>query len=123
MQLPITNYDVTTRDIIEILYGVVFVIFGLVFSIIIANIITGIISPKSKNINDKNINIFLLSMHIIIILLFLMFIRYLAEIFITNSLILTCVFSFVGPTIGISSLYLSQNFKSLVGLSSYIYKN
>jgi len=120
MQLPITNYDVSIRDITECIFGVLAVVFGILGSVIIANMITGLISSKTKNIDDKKINIFMLSMHIIIILLFVMFIRYIASQFITNSLILSSIFNFIGPTISLSSLYLSQNIKSLVGLISYM---
>jgi hypothetical protein len=120
MKLPFSEYDVTIRDLIEVVFGGVFVIFGIVGSVIISNTIIGLITSKQKNLDDRKLNIFILCIHIIIILIFTMLITYLAEQFITNPLILTSAFNFIGPTIGISSLYFGQNLIYFVNLSRYI---
>ena len=114
MKLPITHYEVTTRDIIETMVGSLLVIFGLIGSIIIANII---IYPIIKNSKNKHLNIFLLVIHIIIILVFIMLMRYLSSEFIQNTLILHSIFSFFGPIIAGSSLFFIYNVKEIVALS------
>jgi hypothetical protein len=48
MELPITNYDITCRDMIEVTFGALTIIFSLIGSIIIANIITKFISNNPK---------------------------------------------------------------------------
>ena len=117
MKIPITDYDVTIRDVCEIIIGVLFVIFGILGSGIISNKITGLMLSKSKQIDNRKINIFLLCIHIIIILLFIILIRYLLIKYITNIIVLDSIFSFVGPTIALSSLYFSQNLQILVSLT------
>ena len=49
MQIPITNYEITTRDILETIFGALFVVFGTIGSVIFANTITGLITNKPKN--------------------------------------------------------------------------
>ena len=114
MKIPITNYDITLRDLLETIFGSLIIIFGLVGSIVIANIIIGFVSNKNKYIDNRKINIFLLCIHIIFILLFVMLIRYTSAHIISNKLILDSIFSFFGPTIAISSLYFGYNIKSLL---------
>ncbi len=46
MQIPITNYDVTLRDLLETIFGSIIIIFGLVGSIVFTNIIIGLVSEK-----------------------------------------------------------------------------
>jgi len=116
MQLPITNYDVTTRDLLECIFGVLALVFGILGSIIIVNTITGLVSSKPKNVDDRKLNIFILCMHIVVILLCVMLVRYVLKKIITNSLILESIFSYFGPMIGLSSLYLSDNIKLFVNL-------
>ena len=123
MQIPVTNYEITNRDIIETIFGVLFVVFGILGSVIFANTITGLIATKSKNADDRKLNIFILCIHIINILVFVIFIRYLAAQYILNPLILASTFNFIGPTIALSSLYFGQNLKSLIGLTTYITTN
>ena len=117
MQIPITNYEITTRDILETIFGVLFVVFGTIGSVIFANTITGLLTNKSKNTDDRKISIFILCIHIINILIFIMLIKYLATQYILNPLILESIFNFVGPTIALSSLYFIQNLKSIVSLT------
>ena len=66
MNLPITNYEITSRDIIETIFGGLLVIFGLIGSIIFADII---LYPIITNSTNKNINIIILFIHIIVILI------------------------------------------------------
>ena len=115
IEIPITHYDITFRDIIETVFGSLLVIFGIVYSIVIANIITNTLFPNIKN--NKPLNIFILFIHIINILLFIMFIRYIADNTIYNKLIRESIFSFIGPTIAASSLYYISNIKSLIEIS------
>ena len=49
-----------------------------------------------------------------------MLIRYIASIHIANRLILDSTFSFIGPTIGISSLYYSSNLKLIISIITNI---
>ena len=114
MKLPITNYEVTSRDIIETIFGSLLVIFGLIGSIIIANIM---IYPITKNSKNMHLNIFLLFTHIIIILVFIMIVQYVSIQFIQNQLILNSIFSFFGPIIVGSSLFFMYNVKEIVALS------
>jgi hypothetical protein len=120
MQIPITKYEITYRDMIEVTFGSLTIIFGLIGSIIIANIITKFISQKPKNKENFNIIFSILCIHIIIILLFIMLIKYISKQFIKNSLILESINSFNGPVIGLSSFYFIQNLKSLVILVTNI---
>ena len=117
LEIPITHYEITNRDIIETIFGSLLVIFGLVGSIICANIITRIILTHPNYKNNTNINIFILFIHIIIILVFIMFIRYIAHEVIHNNLIRDSIFSFIGPVIGASSLYFSGNIQTLVNFT------
>jgi hypothetical protein len=114
MQIPITNYDVTLRDLLETIFGSIIIIFGLIGSIVFANIIIGLVKDKNKYIDNRKINIFLLCCHIIFILLFIMLIRYISLEIISNKLILESIFSFFGPTIAMSSLYFGYNIKSIL---------
>jgi len=114
MELPITHYKITTRDIIETIFGSLLVIFGLVGSIIIANML---LYPLINNSKYKHLNLFILFIHIIIILVFIMLIRYISAVFIENTLILHSIFSFFGPTIAGSSLYFIYNIKEIVASS------
>ena len=123
MDLPITHYEITRRDIIESIFGVLFVISGIIGSVVIANLITSLISNKQKDVNDKKINIMFLVIHILIIFYFVMLIKYLSKKYIHNPLILDSTSSFIGPTIALTSLYLSQNFKVLAGSLTYISTN
>jgi hypothetical protein len=75
-----------------------------------------IIFVKTKNKNDLQLNILCFFLHIIFILLFIMLIRYSASICIANRLILDSTFSFIGPTIAISSLYYSNNLKLIISI-------
>ena len=117
LEIPITHYDITLRDIIETIFGSLLVIFGIVGSIICANIITRVILGHPKYKTDTNLNIFILFIHIIIILLFIMFIRYIAGKTIQNNLIRDSIFSFIGPVIGVSSLYFISNLKTFIDMT------
>lgn len=114
MKLPITNYEVTSRDIIETIVGSLLVIFGLIGSIIIANIV---LYPITKNSKNRHLNFFLLFIHIIIILVFIMLIIYISTKYIKNQLILHSIFGFFGPIIAGSSLFFIYNVKEIVALS------
>ena len=124
MYLQITNYDITSRDIIDILLGTIVVIFGVIGSVICANIIIKLFFSNIKNINNIDniynikIIVFILFINIIIVLLFVMLVRYISKKVIYNSLILDSLFSFIGPTIAASSLYFSTNIKALVKLTT-----
>ena len=118
MELPITNYEITYRDIIEICIGSLIVIFSIVGSIICVNIVSSVLLTNNKS--DITLNIFCFFVHIIFILLFIMLIRYIASIHIANRLILDSTFSFIGPTIGISSLYYSSNLKLIISIITNI---
>jgi len=114
MQIPITNYDITLQDVYETVFGSIIIIFGLVGSIVLTNKIIGLVVNKNKNIDNRKINIFLFCIHIILILLFVMLIRYISKEIISNELILDSIFSFFGPTIAISSLYFAYNIKLIL---------
>jgi len=114
IQIPITNYDITLRDVYETIFGSIIIIFGLVGSIAFTNLIIGFVSNKNKYIDNRKINIFLLCLHIIFILLFVMMIIYISRHFIYNELIRDSIFSFIGPTIGFSSLYFGYNIKLIL---------
>ena len=111
MKLPITHYEITTRDIIEIIFGTLLVIFSLLGSIIIANLV---LLPIIKNSKNNHLNIFILCIHIIIIVLFIMLIRYIATQYIKNHLIRESIYSFFGPLIAGSSLFFIYNVKEIV---------
>jgi hypothetical protein len=111
MKLPITHYEITNRDIIETIFGSLIIIFGLIGSIIFANIL---LYPILQNSSNKHIIIFVLFIHIIIILLFIMLIRYISLQFIHNKLIFDSIFAFCGPIIAASSLFFSYNVKEIV---------
>ena len=98
----------------KLFFGSIIIIFGLVGSIVLTNKIIGLLVNKNKKIDNRKINIFLFCIHIILILLFIMLIRYISKEFISNKLILDSIFSFIGPTIGISSLYFGFNIKSIL---------
>ena len=123
MDLPITHYEITSRDIIESIFGILAIISGIIGSVVVANIITSLISNKKKNVIDRKINIMFLVIHILIIFYFVMLIKYLSKKYIHNPLILDSTSSFIGPTIALTSLYLSQNFKVLAGSITYISTN
>ena len=118
MKLNISNipniYYIIIRNIGETVFGSILIIFGIVYSIVFANIITNTIFPNIKNENNKSIKFIMLCIHIIIILLFIMIIRFLAPYFILNRLILDGIFSFIGPTIAASSLYYISDIKTLI---------
>ena len=116
-EIPITHYDITIRDSIETVFGSLLVIFGIIGSIICANIITKIILSFTKYKNDIHLNIFILFIHIINILLFIMLIRYIAGKIIHNNLIRDSIFSFIGPVIGVSSLYFISNIRPLIDMT------
>ena len=117
MYLPITNYDITIRDIVDILIGIIVVIFGVIGTVICTNIIINLFVSNTKNIKDIKTNVFILFINIIIILLFIMLVRYVSKKLIYNKLILNSLFSFIGPTIASSSLYFSTNIKAIVDLT------
>jgi len=114
MELPITHYEITIRDIIETIFGGLLVIFSLIGSIIFADLVLAPIIKKSTN---KHINMILLFIHIIIILIFIMLIRYISKKTIQNTLILESIFSFFGPVISASSLYFFVNIRGIVNSS------
>lgn len=114
LEIPFTHYNITFRDIVETVFGSLLVIFSLVASIILVNIITQFILKHLNYKSNININIFILFIHIIIILLFIMFIRYIAKKIIQNSLICESIFSFIGPVIGVSSFYFITNIETLI---------
>ena len=114
MKLPITDYDITLRDLLETIFGSIIIIFVLIGSIVITNLIIGLVSNKNKYIDNRKINIFLLCIHIILILLFVMLIRYTSSKIIDNEFILDSIYSFFGPTIALSSLYFGYNIKSIL---------
>jgi hypothetical protein len=116
MEIPITQYEITTRDIIETIFGSLLVIFSLIGSIIISNIV---LLPIIKNSKNNHINIFILCIHIIIILLFIMIIIYLSKQFIQNKLIFESIFSFCGPIIAASSLFFIYNVKEIVNTTLF----
>jgi hypothetical protein len=115
--MDILNYEITSRDVIEVLFGSLLIIFGIVGSIICANLITLLIEKNFRNINDKKMNIFILFIHIILILVLIMCVRYIASKYILNKLVLDSTFSFIGPTIGASSLYFTNYLKLIVALT------
>ena len=117
MNIPITNYEITIRDIIETIFGSLLVIFGLIGSIIFCDLI---LVPIIKNSKSKHINIIILFIHIIIILLFIMIIRHIATQYIDNELIRHSIFSFFGPVIAGSSLYFISNVKEIVNSTLFI---
>ena len=114
MKLPITNYDITLRDVLETIFGIIAFLIVLIGSIAFTNLIIRLIPYKNKYIDFRKINIFLLCLHIILILLFIMIIIYISKILITNDLIRESIFSFIGPTIAISSLYFGYNIKLIL---------
>jgi hypothetical protein len=116
MELPITHYVVTSRDVIETIFGSLIVIFGLIGSIIIANILLYPIIKHSKN---NHLNIVIFCIHIITILLFIMLIKYLATLYIQNQLILSSIFNFCGPIIATSSLFFIYNINEIVNTSLF----
>jgi hypothetical protein len=116
MYIPIVNYEITPKDVLETIIGGFLIVISLIISIIFVNKITKMLA-KCIKLNNTNSIIFILFINIIIILLFLMLIRYIADQVITNKLILNSAFSFLGPAIGASSLYFSSNIKTLVDLT------
>lgn len=113
MEIPIIKYEITNRDIIDTIVSGLLVVFGLTFIIICENKFTGIILKKSKNIT---LNILYFFIHIILLLLLIMFIRYITQQMIANKFISASACSFIGPTIGAASLYFSSNIHMLVNL-------
>ena len=116
MYIPIINCEITSRDVIDTIFGGFLIVISLIISIVFVNKITKMLT-KSMKINSIKMNIFILFINIFIILLFLIVIRYIAEQVIQNQLILNSAFSFLGPAIGASSLYFSSNIKTLVDLT------
>ena len=116
MELPFTHYVVTSRDVIETIFGSLIVIFGLIGSIMIANIV---LLPLIKSSKNNHLKIVILCIHIIILLLFIMIIIYLATQYIQNQLILHSIFILFGPVIAGSSLYLIYNINEIVNTSLF----
>ena len=116
MELPITHYVVTSRDVIETIVGSLIVIFGLIGSIRIANLL---LYPIFKNSKNNHLNIVIFCIHIITILLFIMLIKYLATLYIQNQLILSSIFNFCGPIIAASSLFFIYNVKEIVNTTLF----
>ena len=114
MKLPITNYDITLRDLLETIFGIIVFLIVLIGSIAFTNLMIRLVPYKNKHIDIKKINIFLLCLHIIFILLFIMMIIYISKILIINDLIRESIFSFIGPTIAVSSLYFAYNIKLIL---------
>ena len=117
MNLPITNYEITLRDLVDIIVGIIIIIFGVIGSIICINIIMKLFLSNIKNITDIKINILILFINIVIILFFIMLVRHVSKELIKNKLILNSLFTFIGPTIGSSSIYFTPIIKSLVELT------
>ena len=117
MNLPITNYEITLRDIVDSLIGIIVIIFGVIGCVIFTNIIMNLFLSNTKTMNDITTIIFVLFINIVIILLFVMLVRHVSKELIKNTLILNSLFSFIGPTIASSSLFFTPNIKALVELT------
>ena len=122
MNLPITNYEITLRDIVDIIICII-IIFGIIGSVIFTNIIINLFinlfvsNTNTKNIKDIKINLFILFINIVIVLFFIMLIIYVSKELIKNTLILNSLFTFIGPTIVSSLLYFTPIIKTLIKLT------
>ena len=97
-------------DVLELVLGTTVFLITLVGCVIISNKITYFFIPKTT----KNINIFLLSIHLTVIVAFVMAIRSMFFKYIKNKDVLNSILSLTGPIIGLSSLYMSDTIHALV---------
>ena len=123
MNIPFTDHELVIRDVYETFISIIVVVFGVFGGAFIANKITNLIVPKNKDPLDKHINVLFLVFHLVIILCFVMIVRYYLAMIITNALILESSFSLIGPAVGLSSLYFGQTIKFLMGSVMYMTMN
>jgi uncharacterized membrane protein len=67
MNLPITNYEITLRDIVDSLIGIIVIIFGVIGCVIFTNIIMNLFLSNTKTMNDITTIVFVLFINIVII--------------------------------------------------------
>lgn len=97
-------------DVVELVLGTTVFLLTLVGCVVVSNKITHFFIPKTT----KNINIFLLSLHLIVIVVFVMAIRSIFFKYIQNKDVLNSIFTLTGPIIGLSSLYMSNTLHALI---------
>ena len=96
------------RDLLELIGGTTFFLLSLVGCVIITNKITQVLVPNASR------NIFLLCIHLIIIVAFVIALRSLFYKYIKNKAVLNSIFTLTGPIIGLSSLYMSESLNALI---------
>jgi len=99
------------KDVLELVFGTTFFLIILVGCVILANKITQFLTVNG----DRNINLLLLSFHLIMIVVFVIVIRSLFFNNIKNKDILNGIFALTGPIIGLSSIYMGHTLHALIG--------
>ena len=100
------------RDLLELIAGTILFLFSLVGCVIITNKVTNLLNPSMS----RNLNIFFLCVHLIVIVSFVMILRALFYKYIKNKDVLNSIFTLTGPIIGLSSLYMSDTLHALVAV-------
>jgi hypothetical protein len=95
-------FELSVRLLYELLIGVIIVLFGLMFIVMVSNKLIKY-SEKFYKTNEF-INIII---HLCIIVFFLMILRYIVSIFVKNKELYNALLSIAGPIIGGASIYLS----------------
>jgi hypothetical protein len=99
------------RSAIELSAGTSLFLFSLVACIMFVNKITYLANPSGS----RNINIFFLCLHLIMVVAFVVALRKFFFKYIQNKDVLNSIFTLTGPIIGLSSLYMSDSLRSIVG--------
>ena len=98
------------RYLLELIFGTVIFLFSLVSCVMITNRVT-----QSFLLNaSRNLNIFFLCVHLILLVSFVMILRSLFYRYIKNKDILNGIFTLTSPIIGISSLYMNDTLRALL---------
>lgn len=112
MFIPFTKdkLTITKTDIYELVLGTIFLLVSLVGCIMLSNFIVQFFG---------NINFILLLIHLMIIVCFVIIIRYTLNKMITNVNICNGILTLAGPIIGLASLFMSPMIKDFVGYYTF----
>lgn len=99
------------RSAIELSAGTSLFLFSLVACIMFVNKITYLANPTGS----RKVNIFFLCLHLIVVVAFVIFLRKFFHKHIQNKDVLNSIFTLTGPIIGLSSLYMSDSLRAIVG--------
>ena len=100
--------SITSKNVYEFVVGTAILLVSVSCSVIVCNNITKLVSPKQTT------NILLIFGHLLLLIVFVLFVRHLLTKIITNPLILGSLLGLVGPIIGSTSLILGPMLGPLI---------